>query len=559
MKKCFEVICKAYLGQMKKRLLLVFMCFLATSICIGNIDSLINVLDQNIQMRPLALTKKYQRINAYRNELSRAQTQKDSFQLILSLTKEYQSFNYDTASIEIQRLKKVAATSVEKNQAEIQEAFILLSSGLFRESIDKLNGLSVKEMPDSILRKYYFNLARSYFDLTDVYTNYLHTEKSFGYGMGYLDSAIHYTAYQTVEQLFFRGLKALKRKELEESKKIYKQLIGHPNITTRQLAIEYSALSSLYQGTSQDSVLFFMVKAAIADEQALVKESTALTFLANYFSKAKNFERASRYINLALSDANFFGAQHRKMEILDILPLIEKQRLALEQSKYRQFVFFSATLAVLLLLSILLFFRTLFQKRYINTQNQQINQQNQLLIEREAAIQKAYQKLETYAQRLSESNKLKEKYIGHFFQGNTNSINKVKSLFRKSLKEMAEGKFKEAMFTLKQFNAEYEKKKLLQDFDATFLTVFPTFIQQMNQFFLPTEQFELPDQKVLTIELRIFALIRLGVSNNDVIAKVHDYSVNTIYTYKTKVRNRSLLSSDDFDKAVLEVKSIWNN
>ncbi|WP_367388334.1 DUF6377 domain-containing protein [Lewinella sp. LCG006] len=539
-------------GRMIKKPLLFLVCFLTVVICSGNRDTLINVLEQNIQRRPLALKAKYQRINTLRKHLARAETQKDSFQLLLNLTHEYRSFNYDTASIEIQRLKKVAATPVENNQAEIQEAFILLSSGLFRESIDKLKGLTMEEMPDTVRCRYYFNLARSYFDLTDAYTNYLNTEEPFNAGMAFLDSAIYYTENNTVEQLSFLGLKALKRKELEKSKKIYQQLIQHPEITTRQLAIEYSALSSLYQGADQDTVLHFMIKAAIADEQALVKESTALTFLANYFSEAKNFERASRYINLALSDANFFGAQHRKMQILNILPLIEKQRLELEQSKYQQFVFFSATLAMLLFLSVLLFFRTLFQKKHIKSQHQQI-------IEREAAIQKAYQALATYAQKLSESNQLKEKYIGHFFQANTNLVNKVKSLFSKSSKEMAEGKFKEAIFTIKQFNADHEEKKLLQDFDSTFLTVFPTFIEQMNQFFPPAEQFEIPAQKVLSIELRIFALIRLGVSNNDIIAKVHNYSVNTIYTYKTKVRNRSFLSSDDFDKAVLEVKSIWNN
>lgn len=524
----------------------------------SNIDSLLRVLERTIEMRPVTLQQKYQGIQNHRDQLSRTRNHADSFHIILTLILEYQSFNYDTASIEVQRLKHMATTSHENVQAEIHESFILLSSGLFRESIDKLNSLSLEALPDSIRRMYFFNLARSYFDLSDTYTDYLNNENQFKSGLQFLDSAIVYSPPGSVEYLSYLGLKALKFGEREKGKGIYRQLIAHPDISNRQLAIEYSSLSALYQGEYPDSVLIFMVMAAIADEQALVKESIALTFLARYFFEAGDFERAGHYITLALADANFFGAQYRKMQILNILPLIEKQRLEIEKSKFRQFVFFSVVLSILLFLSILLIIRTQRQKAHINEQNRRISEQNHRLTENETAILEAYTKLERYAQKLSESDQLKEKYIGHFFESNTNLIKKVNTLFRKSLKQVQESKFKEAIFTLKQFNDEYEQKKLLQDFDATFLTVFPTFIEQFNRFFPETEQFHAPAENTLTLELRIFALIRLGISNNHTISEIHDYSVNTIYAYKTKIRNKSLLSSDEFDKAVMRIKSIWD-
>ncbi|MEP6645821.1 MAG: DUF6377 domain-containing protein [Saprospiraceae bacterium] len=524
----------------------------------ANLDSLLNKLDQNILLRPVRLHEKYEHITTLRHELANSRSRSDSFQIILNLSREYQSFNYDTAYIEIQRLKNTASSTNEKNQAEIQDAFILLSSGLFRESIDKLNGLSMEQAPDSIKRMYFFYLARSYFDMVDAYTHYLNIEKQFRSGLDYLDLAIHFAEENSVEQLSYKGLKALKINEREESKKIYLKLIHFPAITTRQLAIEYSVLSSLYEGTDQDSVLFYMINAAIADEKALVMESTALTYLSKYFANSNNFERASRYIDLALADANYFGAQYRKMQILDILPLIEKRRLDIEKSKFRQFVIFSGILTGLLLFSVFLIYRTQRQKKYINEQNLQIHAQNEKLMESEATIRDAYRKLEVYAKKLNESSKLKEKYIGHFFEGNSNLINRINSLFTSSLKLVHEGKFKDAIYTLKQFNDTYEMKKLLQDFDSTFLTVFPNFIEQINQFFPKTEQFPYPGKDKLTLELRIFALIRLGISNNHTIAKIHDYSVNTIYTYKTKIRNKSSLSSDEFDMAILEIKSIWD-
>ncbi|MCB0626886.1 MAG: hypothetical protein KDC43_23965 [Saprospiraceae bacterium] len=544
---------------MKKGLLTCLVCFCLTPAFCSSIDSLLGVLDRSIEQRPATLQQKYRRIADLRSELARSGNRQDSFQLILRLTNEYRSFNYDTAYLEVQRLRKVAATGHEQLQAGILEAFVLLSSGLFREAIDELNELSIQGSPDSIRAQYHFNLARSYFDLADAYTGYLNNEGQFQSGLQYLEAAIDATAGSSAERLSFEALRALKLGRREASKRLYQNLIERPDITTRQLAIEYSALSSLYRNTDPDSSLIFLIKAAIADERASVKESTALTNLANHFFQEKEFERASRYINLALADANFFGAQHRKMQILHSLPLIENQRLELERSKYRQFVFFSATLAVLLLFSLLLIIRTQRQKRQIDLQNRQINAQNQKLIERETAIRRAYQKLEDYAQELSESNQLKEKYIGHFFESNTNLINKVHALFSGALKQVREGKFKEAIYSLQQFNDDYEKKRLLQDFDATFLTVFPSFIEQINRFFPETERFEMPPPNTLSTELRIFALIRLGISNNHTIARIHNFSVNTIYAYKTRIRNKSSLSNDEFDQAILGIRTIWDD
>ena len=543
---------------MSKKLFLSLFCFCTSLLGYGNVDSLLNVLDQNIEQRSDLLEQKYQRINTLRQQLSQSKVREDSFQIILNLTREYQSFNYDTAFVEIQRLKRSAATEEEKTIVELQESFILLSAGLFRESTDKLNGLFIEDKSDAIKSQYYFYLARSYFDMSDVYTGYLKNDLQYKMGLAFLEKAILYTSENSVEQLSYKGLAALKRYEVDNARSIYKQLIHHPDITTRQLAIEYSALSSLYRDVSQDTVLMFMIKAAIADEQSLVKESTALTFLANYYAGADNFERASRYINLALADANFFGAQHRKMEILNILPLIERRQLEIEKSKFRQFVFFSSILTILLLLSVFLVIRTVRQNRKINAQNQHIQQQNEKLKESEANILTAYKKLEVYSQKLNESTRLKEKYIGHFFQSNTNLINKVNALFTKSIKQLHEGKFKEAIAILKQFNEGDETKKLLQDFDSTFLTVFPTFIEQMNQFFPEGEKFDIPRDNILTTEQRIFALVRLGISNHNTIANVHNFSVNTIYAYKSKIRSKSALSSDEFDKAVMGIRSIWD-
>lgn len=522
--------------------------------CKGNIDSLFEVLDNTIEQRNELLQQRYRDISALKRELTKEQT--DSFDIYYQLCQAYQSFNYDTAFAMVQVLKNVAQQPTQKAQAKVQEGFILLSAGLFREAIDVLEKVDISILLADKKAFYFYNLARSHFDLADFYYDDFQDGNATKKGQSYLDSAIAYAKNFPLQYLSYRGLKAYKNGDKKNGVGIYKQLINQSNISNRQLAVEYSTLSSFYLGIDSDSLVYFMLKAAIADEQSLVKESIALLHLAKYTSDNQQFERASRYINLALVDANYFGARHRKMQILDILPLIETQRLALEKSKRQQFIIFFIILAILLILAIGLLIRILKQKSFIEQQNNQIKQQNLDLKTKEITISNAYQKLEVYAQQLVEAEKLKEQYIGFFFQSNTQLINKVKTLFNKSQKQIAEGKFKEALFTLQQFNSKHQKKKLLTDFDAAFLTVFPTFIQQINLLFPEREQYELPKNNMLNAELRIFALIRLGIQKNDIIAKILNYSVNTIYAYKTKVRNKSLLNSDDFDEAIMNIQSV---
>jgi DNA-binding NarL/FixJ family response regulator len=123
---------------------------------------------------------------------------------------------------------------------------------------------------------------------------------------------------------------------------------------------------------------------------------------------------------------------------------------------------------------------------------------------------------------------------------------------------LAAGKYSDVKFTLDQFKVVKERQKILRDFDHAFLTVFPDFVTQFNELFELKDQFSLKDAGTLNTELRIFALARLGIHNNEVIANALNYSINTIYTYKTKIRNKSLLENEAFDAAVLSLASAQN-
>ncbi|WP_372920121.1 DUF6377 domain-containing protein, partial [Salegentibacter sp.] len=101
-------------------------------------------------------------------------------------------------------------------------------------------------------------------------------------------------------------------------------------------------------------------------------------------------------------------------------------------------------------------------------------------------------------------------------------------------------------------NLRREKEKLMRNFDEAFIKLFPNFIEEFNSLLKPEEQITLKNGQLLNKELRIFALIRLGIKHNEIIAQILGYSVNSIYAYKTKIRKKSRLDKKDFDDKLIE-------
>ena len=104
-------------------------------------------------------------------------------------------------------------------------------------------------------------------------------------------------------------------------------------------------------------------------------------------------------------------------------------------------------------------------------------------------------------------------------------------------------------------DVEKERAALYKRFDQVFLKIFPNFVDEFNKLLKPEKQIQVKKGELLSPELRIYALIRLGINENEKIAHFLNYSVNTIYTYKTKIRGKSNVPSNEFIKKVMEIKS----
>lgn len=502
-------------------------------------------LDKELEQRQLRESIKQERIARLENLLKKSDNQQERLRHLKALGLEYKSYSFDSAakkSLRLLQAAKVLKDPCQEAQAQVLHAYVQLSAGVINPALDSL-AAHPPTYCDSVLKaQYFFTLSKAYFELESFNPEKDNAQFFQEKGISFLDSSILLAAGPGFEKESFKAYKSLKMGNSEEAKNLYENLLSRKDLPKRQMAMEAACLASVYEleGDKEKAIRFY-AQSALADEASSVREYTSLIRLANLLFEAGDIERSNRYITLSLRDANFFGSIQRKIQILEVLPLIKTQQLNLVNEKQNTLIVFSLLLFLFLVGCLFLVWLTVKQNREIKKNEQNLSQYSKDLKRKNTEIE--------------EAQRIKEEYIGYFFQTNTRLINKIEKILVELDKANQAKNHSDIRFQLSQFKPDVEKKKLLRDFDKAFLSIFPSFVEEVNQLMGPQSQFLLEEENVLSNELRIIALMKLGLSSNEMIARSLGYSVNTIYSYKTKIRNRSLLSSEEFDKALMSIKS----
>ena len=226
------------------------------------------------------------------------------------------------------------------------------------------------------------------------------------------------------------------------------------------------------------------------------------------------------------------------MEINDVLPIIEQDRYDALRSQ-RNWLFAATAMAIALLLGIL------FSYMFIRKKNQQLTEAHQ-------TIAGQLEELRQANLQLKEADKIKNAYIGRSFYTNAEFVAKLEKLFLALDRKIATRQYDDLRSTLKQSTLNAERESMFEAFDQTFLKLFPNFVERYNALFEEKDRRQPPTEQSLTSEMRIFALIRLGITDSERIAKFLDYSVHTVNTYKTRIKNRSTAENDQFERLIME-------
>jgi tetratricopeptide (TPR) repeat protein len=524
-----------------KRLSTLILSFFSLAV-FGSISEKVSLdsLDYYLSKRSKFDRIKEERIDRIKDDINRSpQHPVVLYPLYVSLYEEYSSYIYDSAYVYAEKLLDISCALNDKDKiisSTVKLGFCYLSSGLFKECFDILSSLNVGNCSTQTQIDYFTIKSRLYYDLAD-YNNRPAFRLSYDRkGNEIIDSTIALLPGGSSHYWLAVGLKGMKSENYHEALDAYSKMIDTHDYSEHDFAIATSSIAYLLrlQGKSEEAKPY-LIQAAIADIKSSTKEAVALRNLADILYKEGDLTHSAEYIRLALDDAYFYNARHRQLEIGYILPIIEGERLNVierQKDKISNFLLFISVLLGTLLVAFLI----------IRMQLKRLNLAKQI-------IQKSNENL-------TEANKIKDEYIGYFFNLHSEFIEKLEN-FQKFVKRKVTARQYEDLLNIpKDLDAHKEREALYSRFDRIFLKLFPNFVTEFNHLLKPDEQIQLKKDELLNTDLRIYALIRLGINDNEKIAQFLDYSVNTIYTYKTKIKNKTLYSSEEFKKKVMEIKSI---
>jgi tetratricopeptide (TPR) repeat protein len=335
----------------------------------------------------------------------------------------------------------------------------------------------------------------------------------------------------------------MKSGDMEGSADAFNYLLSKYSLSDHEMAIATSSLGYVYSQLGRtNEAIDMLIKAAIADIKSSTKETVALRNLAVHLYNKGDVDRAYRYIKIAFDDATFYNARHRKIEIGAVLPIIEGERISTIERQKKQLMQYSVLLtllSVLIIVFALIIYKQLKELKEVKRKLQETNNDLRLMNES-----------------LLETNKIKEKYIGYFFKVNSIYIEKIEEFQKAVHRKIVSRQFDDLDDLIKNSYFKKERENLYINFDKIFLKIFPHFVDEFNALFREEDRIILREDELLNTDLRIFALMRLGISDNEQIAKFLNYSVNTIYTYKTKIKNKSIVPRNEFEDRIMAIKAL---
>lgn len=508
-----------------------------------NMDLKLKELDKCLKERASYDKNKEQNIGKLKEKLKKATSPKNQYDACIKLYDEYKSYQYDSAYTYAKRSLDLATRLNNANykvESECAMAFCLVSAGLYKEAFDKLDGVSVANVDSAYKKIYYTMAARLNYDISDYNHSEPYHEAYLKRGSNYTDSLLALLKPNTAEWMYAVGQQQMKEYKYDESRGTFMAMLKKGGLDMHMGAIVTSCIGWMaWNNKEYDTAMDYLTDAAMYDLKSSTKETTALRGLAELLYKNGDIQRATNYIQHSLDDANFYGARQRKIEVGEILPIIETNRYNILQEKSNMLIAGIIIISLLVVVILISLFTLYKQKRNLQ--------------EARNVIRKSNEDLKIAYTQLQEANNIKNEYIGNSFYINSEFIDKMEKLYRMIDRKIQARQYDDLRYSLKESVLNKERDNMFTVFDSTFLKIFPNFVEQYNSMF-PESERKVPEKKMsLTTEMRIFALIRLGIMESERIAKFLKYSVHTINTYKTRVKNKSLVENDAFEARIMQI------
>ncbi|MDH6308547.1 hypothetical protein M2451_000858 [Dysgonomonas sp. PFB1-18] len=517
---------------------------------------LLKELDEIIGNRTQYVRQKEDKID-YLKKLSSAEASPvRKIDIQSQLIEEYSNYQADSAFHYIginRRLQE--KNNLEQLQSRFQYAFICAQSGLFNESQLCLDSLrkEISSMTTTQRAEYYKLYERLYMNLRE-YAKGSHLEDVYGkLELAYCDSILAYVSHNSQFYHYYKFKAEYIGQDFDAAESSIKKYMELTDSVSNDAARGYYQLSNICKERGDTiNEIRYLILSVFADEKSAVRQNRSMRLLAQILYAQGDIKRAYRYLQISSDDANFYNTRLRNSQIAEVLPIIEKdyqsERDENESRLRLGIILISILLVIIIAISIYLR-KKLKQLSSVRKDLMVINKNLSAINEEVKEKNEALGKL---AFDLGESDSVKEKYVGYFLKLCSTYIQKISEYQKLVNRKIKAGQIDDLYkMTSSDKYLLQETKEFYKNFDEAFLNIYPSFVQDFNSLLQDDKPFSLKEGELLNTELRIYALIRLGIKESSQIAEFMGYTPVTIYSYRTKVKSKAK-DKENFDRDILK-------
>lgn len=514
-------------------------------------DSLRRMIDE----KPSYVHKKEVRINRIKSKLKGTLTSEQEYKINIQLYNEYKKFVVDSAIRYIDRNVELARKmdkSYLKYESSLKLSLLYSMCGRYRDAELILEDIKTSELPRELLPVYYETYSRFWEYYSISATNNRYGKQRAAYQDSLLALLDHNSFdYKLSRAYYYGGRDSIKAKE------IIRELLETEEVGSPNYAMITHSCAGMYRYMKQpDEVKKYYMLSAIADIQNATRETASLQALALIQYEERNLADAFKFTQSAIDDVVSSGIHFRAMEIYKFYSIINSAYQAEQAKSKSNLVTFLISTSIILFFLILLVVCIYVQMRKILRIKRALAQSNEKLLRLNDKLNTVNKELNDTNYQLCEISNVKEQYIAEFFDVCFSYISKMEKYQNVLYKYAINRYYEELIKKLKSSTLiDEELSALYARFDKVFLGLYPTFVSDFNALLKEGEQIVLKPDALLNRELRIYALLRLGITDSGKIANFLRCSTSTVYNYRTKMRNKAAVDRDEFENEIMKISS----
>lgn len=533
------------------------------------IPQLLATLDSILVQTGELASQKELKIAQLKKKLSNAANFEEEFWINKMLYDESFVFNADSAMKYVDRNIQIATELKKKDWQDewlINRSFMFAATGLLKEAGEVLEKVDSTSLSDGLKLSYYYQRSYLYSHLGQ----YMGDQKQVNnkYYNEFENANKHMLALvRPKDPLYWWCVASCNELSPEDSLfSALENVVLSSHHNTRLDAMNAYGLSNMYKRIGdKEKTMIYLIYSAMADLRVCNRDIASLQELSSLLYDAGDIDRAYAYMNYCLKAALLYPNRVRIINIsteLDKIYANYQQRDIRWRNSLQNYLYVVTFFSIILVLALIGLYRQTKKLRKSRTEldsanhslNQhvvELSQMHKQLALANKELQNLNELLRSANQKLQESNDVKEEYIGYVFSICSNYISKLDEYRKNINRKLKTGQFEEArQLTDNSSLTQNELKDFCANFDAIFLRVYPDFVADLNSLLRPEEQILLKDASELNTEVRIYALVRLGINDSVKIADFLHCSPQTVYNHRLRMRNKAIIPKDKFAEAV---------